>query len=79
MVAMIASVNCANLSMVAMTAAELELPSSLSSEERKFIHLVSQHMGFKSRSKGWVVVLHVHTHFFPPLQHLLSERLRLSA
>ncbi|KAF2358873.1 R3H domain [Trinorchestia longiramus] len=31
---------------------ELELPSSLSSEERKYVHIVSQQMGFKSKSRG---------------------------
>lgn len=31
---------------------ELELPSSLTSEERKYIHFVSQQMGFKSKSRG---------------------------
>uniref|UniRef100_A0A0N7ZAQ8 RNA helicase n=1 Tax=Scylla olivacea TaxID=85551 RepID=A0A0N7ZAQ8_SCYOL len=31
---------------------ELELPSSLTSEERKYIHFLSQQMGFKSKSRG---------------------------
>ncbi|XP_076053319.1 3'-5' RNA helicase YTHDC2-like isoform X3 [Oratosquilla oratoria] len=31
---------------------ELEFPSSLTSEERKYIHFVSQQMGFKSKSRG---------------------------
>ncbi|CAL4103669.1 unnamed protein product, partial [Meganyctiphanes norvegica] len=31
---------------------ELELPSSLTSEERKYIHFVAQQRGFKSKSRG---------------------------
>ncbi|KAK7083649.1 hypothetical protein SK128_025257 [Halocaridina rubra] len=31
---------------------ELELPSSLTSEERKYVHFVSQQLGFRSKSRG---------------------------
>ena len=31
---------------------ELEFPSSLTAPERKYIHLISQQMGFKSKSRG---------------------------
>lgn len=37
----------------------MEFPSSLSSNERAFLHRMAQSLGYNSKSKGWV--LHVAT------------------
>ena len=42
---------------VSLRTLELEFPSSLTSEERKYIHLVAQQLGLKSKSRGWVTLL----------------------